>query len=152
MSEHPTIDALLAHTDWIRGLARSLVRDPAAADDLVQETWATALRNPPAADRKLRGWLATVPRRLARQGVREESRRRRRERVAAREEPYDFPFAVRPTPQFRDVSPFDRRRVGRMPAPRSHMHFHRRAAFCSYPGPGARVRTGTRIVPSSIRR
>ena len=47
MSEHAPnvrIDDLLAHAGWVRGLALSLVRDPGAADDLVQETWLAAMR------------------------------------------------------------------------------------------------------------
>jgi RNA polymerase sigma-70 factor (ECF subfamily) len=79
------MDALLAHADWVRGLARSLVADSAAADDLVQDTWAAALQRPPG-DGPLRGWLATVLRRLARQGRRDAGRRRRREQQAAKSE------------------------------------------------------------------
>lgn len=86
MSERPPLDALLAHADWVRGLAGSLVADPAAADDLVQDTWTAALQRPPVGDRPLRGWLATVLRRLASQGRRESDRRRRRERQVAKHE------------------------------------------------------------------
>ena len=52
--------ALLAHAAWLRRLARSLVGDGAAADDLVQETWVAALRRPPAEDRPVRPWLRRV--------------------------------------------------------------------------------------------
>ena len=54
--------ALLEHLDWVRRLARRLVRDESLADDLCQETWLTALRHPPAAGLPLRGFLAGVRR------------------------------------------------------------------------------------------
>lgn len=57
--------ALLSHTDWIRSLARSLVRDAAAADDLTQETLLVALKGKPQDARRLRSWLAGVARHLA---------------------------------------------------------------------------------------
>ena len=38
-----SVDDLLAHVGWVQALARSLVRDSAAADDLAQETWMAAL-------------------------------------------------------------------------------------------------------------
>src|SRR4029079_16534793 len=41
------IERLLAHADWLRALATYLVRSPAEADDLVQETFVAALRSPP---------------------------------------------------------------------------------------------------------
>jgi RNA polymerase sigma factor (sigma-70 family) len=59
-----TTTELLAHTAWLQRLARRLV-DPASADDLVQETWATAVRSQPDRDRPLRPWLGTVLRNLA---------------------------------------------------------------------------------------
>ncbi len=70
---------LLAHAGWVRALARRLVSDPAAADDLVQETWLAALRHPPRDDRNLRAWLARLVRNSARQRGRSESARRARE-------------------------------------------------------------------------
>ncbi|MCP3920247.1 MAG: hypothetical protein GY711_32375 [bacterium] len=77
-----TPDELLGHAGWLRSLALRLARDEAAADDLVQETWAAALsRRPARAD--LRSWLAHLLERFARRGRRAEHRRRARERVAA---------------------------------------------------------------------
>lgn len=81
-----TPEALLAHAGWVRELARGLVGDPHVADDLQQEAMAAALREPPAADRPLQGWLAAVVRNLARQRARGEGRRSERERIAARAE------------------------------------------------------------------
>jgi RNA polymerase sigma-70 factor (ECF subfamily) len=70
-TERPVpIEELLAHRRWLVALARGLVGAGGAADDLVQETWVAALTHPPTDRRGLRGWLATVLRNLARQGVR----------------------------------------------------------------------------------
>ncbi|MCZ6787073.1 MAG: sigma-70 family RNA polymerase sigma factor [Planctomycetota bacterium] len=74
---------LLAHSQWARALARTLVRDAATAEDLVQETWVAALEKPPRADRPLRPWLAGVLHNLARFRARGEGRRARREENAA---------------------------------------------------------------------
>jgi len=80
------LDALLAESAWLRRLATSLVRDPAAAEDLVQETWLAALKNPPDADRPLRPWLRTVLENFVRMRARAEQSRTSRERREAREE------------------------------------------------------------------
>ena len=84
----PAIDpaALLAEAGWVDRLARGLVRDDAAARDLVQETWLAALRAPPVADGRLRPWLARVLLNFARQRKRGEVRRASREALAARSE------------------------------------------------------------------
>src|SRR5262249_60113810 len=79
-------DRLLEHAGWVRSLARRLVRDAAAADDLAQQTFAAAIERPPSPDRPVRRWLAAVLRNFARQARRTESRRLARERVAARAE------------------------------------------------------------------
>lgn len=39
---------LLQHASWLQNLARTLVGDPARADDFVQETWLAALRRRPS--------------------------------------------------------------------------------------------------------
>ena len=64
-SKRLTPEALLAHAGWLRQLAASLVLDPGAADDVVQDTWLAALLHPPAADRPLEPWLARVARNFA---------------------------------------------------------------------------------------
>jgi RNA polymerase sigma-70 factor (ECF subfamily) len=79
MSGTADIAELLQHSSWIRRLARSLVRDDAAADDLVQETWMAALRSPPRAGETVRPWLAEVLRNLLRARFRSDIRRTRRE-------------------------------------------------------------------------
>lgn len=73
------LDQLLAHRAWLRRLARALVGDPQAADDLTQEVWLAAIRRPPRTRRSLRGWLATVLRRKALDHRRASERRARRE-------------------------------------------------------------------------
>ena len=77
-----TLDELLTHSAWVRRVAASLVRDAADADDVVQSTWLAALQRPPASDRNLAGWLATVARNLVRKRARTEGRRTSREQVA----------------------------------------------------------------------
>lgn len=75
---------LLSHADFIRKLARSLLEDEHRAEDVAQETWMAAIKNPPEAGRPLRGWLAALVRNFARMTMREEGRRSRREKAAAR--------------------------------------------------------------------
>ncbi len=82
----PDWDALLAHTGWIRELARRLAADASSADDLVQRTWVAALERPPEAGTPIRRWLAVVLRNLARQDRRRDGRRASREFAAARPE------------------------------------------------------------------
>lgn len=88
--QSPSIDPdeLLAELVWVRELARALVRDPATADDLVQDTWLAATTRPPReiGSAGLRGWLATVVRNLARREARSSARRLRREQAAAQPE------------------------------------------------------------------
>ena len=79
-------DELRAQVAWIRALARTLLQDPDAAEDVAQEALLVALERPPRAavsGASLRRWLSSVTRTLARQFVRGERRRRYRERVAA---------------------------------------------------------------------
>lgn len=79
-------ETLLAHTGWMRRLARTLVRDDAQADDVVQDAVVAALRTPPRDPLALPAWLATSVRNGARQLWRGESRRAAREEAAARTE------------------------------------------------------------------
>jgi RNA polymerase sigma-70 factor (ECF subfamily) len=77
MAATPDLQQLLTHSEWLRRVARRLVADAATADDLVQDTWMAALRQPPDPDRPAKPWLASVVRRLA-------ALRSRREAVRAR--------------------------------------------------------------------
>ncbi|MCA8959235.1 MAG: sigma-70 family RNA polymerase sigma factor [Planctomycetes bacterium] len=81
MSDSRFVDPeeLLAHGPWLKGLARRLVSDEAAADDLVQETWLTALCRPPRIGGSIRGWLAQVLQNKAIDARRAGQRRRDRE-------------------------------------------------------------------------
>jgi RNA polymerase sigma factor (sigma-70 family) len=73
----------LRHAGALRALARTLVADESAADDVAQDTWLAALRRPPSDAGNPRGWLAAAARNAARQIGRADARRRRRELVAA---------------------------------------------------------------------
>ncbi len=79
-------EELLEHTGWMRVLARGLVDDEATAEDLVQQACTAALERPPRDRAALGGWLARVVRNLAARGLRDSSRRKRRERHVARPE------------------------------------------------------------------
>lgn len=79
MDAAPGLEALLAHAEWVRVLARNLLRDPARAADLEQELWLRVLKRPPPVLDDPRAWLGTVLRRLAFTGARAGRRRRERE-------------------------------------------------------------------------
>lgn len=78
-----SVEQLLAHTQWVRALAARLTGGGADAEDLAQDVWMTALRQPPQHAAGLRGWLARVTRSRAHERRREAERRTRRERSAA---------------------------------------------------------------------
>jgi RNA polymerase sigma-70 factor (ECF subfamily) len=78
-----SLDALLAHREWVRALARSLVRDEHRADDVEQETWRMALERPPRHATSLRAWFGTVVRNAARGAGRRAASRARFESMAA---------------------------------------------------------------------
>jgi len=77
--------ALLTHDGHLRALARALVREASAADDLAQDAWLAALEARVEA-RSWPAWLATVARRLATKERRTSARRAQREERAARAE------------------------------------------------------------------
>lgn len=78
-------DTLLREVTWLRRLAHRLVADDATADDLAGDALAalSAQATPP---RSRRGWLATVLRHRAERQQQRDTRRRRSERSAARDE------------------------------------------------------------------
>ncbi len=80
------MEALLRHERFVRELARSIVRGDAAAQDLTQDAWLAAMRNPPKSHESERGWLATVVRRLASNARRQLKRAIERDRRHARDE------------------------------------------------------------------
>ena len=78
-AELSTTALLEAHGDWVRRLARSLVGDAAAADDIAQDTWEATLRRGPRHATALRAWLGRIVTNRARNEARGGSRRRSRE-------------------------------------------------------------------------
>lgn len=80
------VHELLEHSGWMRALARQLVRDAAAADDVVQEAYLAALRLAREGERAHRGWLARVVYNQAALHARGERNRRAREERSARDE------------------------------------------------------------------
>ncbi len=72
-------DLLARHAAALRALARGLLRDEHAADDVVQETWLAALERPPRSRERLAGWLRQVTRSHAMMRRRGEGRRAERE-------------------------------------------------------------------------
>lgn len=75
-------DPLVADLDGLRALARRVALGDGDADDLVQDAAVVALTHPPARDRALGPWLATVIRNLGRMDRRSRRRRERREAAA----------------------------------------------------------------------
>jgi RNA polymerase sigma-70 factor (ECF subfamily) len=75
----PTPETLLSHAAWIRILARALVRDEHAADDIAQDAIVVALEHPHALDRSPHAWFARVVHNLAHTHSRAETRRKVRE-------------------------------------------------------------------------
>jgi len=79
-------ESLLAHAAALRTLARALTWDEATAEDLVQETWLTAMEKRPHSGEGLGAWLRTVMRRRAAHKNRSEATRRERERSVSTSE------------------------------------------------------------------
>jgi RNA polymerase sigma-70 factor (ECF subfamily) len=70
---------LMAHAEFVRRLAGSLVLDESTADDLAQEAYLTALKSPPRHSGSIKAWFSVVVRNLVRQRKRRETRRQWRE-------------------------------------------------------------------------
>ncbi len=85
-SNSTPIEELLQHSNWLRDLARSLVRDPQAADDLVQATWSKAMERPPQGVESPRNWLGRLLRNTFYADYRAAKRRVAREQRVARED------------------------------------------------------------------
>jgi len=77
------LNALLEHGGWVRALAFSLAADAATAEDIEQKTWLAAIERPPRTGTNPRAWLGAVVRNIARMHWREQSARRRREKVVS---------------------------------------------------------------------
>ncbi|MEW6743234.1 MAG: sigma-70 family RNA polymerase sigma factor [Planctomycetota bacterium] len=74
---------LLAHRDFVRALAKSLVLDQHGAEDIAQQTWVAALEHPPDPGRPAMPWLARLVRNFSKKLRRSEVRRTRREHAGA---------------------------------------------------------------------
>ncbi len=85
-SSRPEPEALLAHAAFVHAVARAALAGEDSADDVVQETWLTALRGGPRRRTALKPWLAGVARRQAANLIRRRASQRRRDRRAARPE------------------------------------------------------------------
>jgi RNA polymerase sigma factor (sigma-70 family) len=85
---HLTAADVEAHAGWLRRLARSLVDDGAAADDLTQAAWVELAQRRARGGvvRDVRAWLGTVVRRRAGRDAGRGRARRERERRVARGE------------------------------------------------------------------
>ncbi|MEZ6017188.1 MAG: sigma-70 family RNA polymerase sigma factor [Planctomycetota bacterium] len=88
MRHEPTtnVDALLGRLEQVRALARRLVRDASAADDLVHDALTAALARPSLVQGAVSPWLGVTLRNLARDRARASARRATREARAARGE------------------------------------------------------------------
>lgn len=85
-SVRPTVEALLAHAEWVRALARSLVRDPDTAEEVAQQTLVAAWLRPPGEPVALEGWLVRCIRNFAHGATRTRERRSSSEALAAKRE------------------------------------------------------------------
>src|SRR5262245_44812636 len=80
------VEALLSHREFVRRLARSLVRDDATAEDVAQDVLVAAWRHPPRAPGALRTFLARATLRSSSNAARGAARRAEHEARAARSE------------------------------------------------------------------
>ena len=82
-TQNPTVENLLAETNWLRALARHLVRDEAQVDDLFQDTVTAFIRDREQVRGPLRPWLFRVAKNLVGRLAHRDARRAQRERSAA---------------------------------------------------------------------
>jgi RNA polymerase sigma factor (sigma-70 family) len=88
------VEDLLFHATGLKRLATRLAKDDAAADDLVQETFLVAVKNPPREGKALQAWLGRVLRNLALSFRRREGSRPSREQAASMARTAPSPEAV----------------------------------------------------------
>ena len=77
---------VLAQDAWIRALAKRLVSDEHAAQEIAQDAWLRALETPPRTPGSAHSWLRRVVRNLAFLRHRTEVHRRSRESAVARQD------------------------------------------------------------------
>jgi RNA polymerase sigma-70 factor (ECF subfamily) len=73
----------LAEAGWMRSMARQLLRDEHAADDVLQEVWLAARRAGPREGTSARAWIRSVARKLTLRRRRDDDARRGHEGSAA---------------------------------------------------------------------
>jgi len=78
-------EELLVHSEFLNILARALVVDENLASDITQETWLSAIKNPPSTGKNIKAWLSKVMRNAVRMSARSESRRKSREQSIDRD-------------------------------------------------------------------
>lgn len=78
------LSALLEHEAFVRSLARRLLDDAHAAEDLAQDTWTELIVHPPRAVRSVRAWLAQSTKNRASNARRAAGRRALHEERTAR--------------------------------------------------------------------
>ncbi len=79
-------DYLLRHAKALRRLAKSLLGDEHAADDVVQDAWVATLAGPTAPVKRPEAWVRTVVRSLALKRIRGDQRRAAREEFGGERE------------------------------------------------------------------
>ncbi len=91
---HPPLESLFEHRGWVRAVARRLLRDEHAAEDLAQEAWVRVMRSPPDPERDPKPWLRRVLKNLAINRHRGETRRAKRETAQREERPQRSPVEL----------------------------------------------------------
>jgi RNA polymerase sigma-70 factor (ECF subfamily) len=86
MNGHLDVEHAVERAEWVRSLARALVRDEHEAEDVAQEAWLAALTKRPASGESWSAWMSSVVRNFARARWRSDRRRTEREREVARAE------------------------------------------------------------------
>ncbi|MBI4878573.1 MAG: sigma-70 family RNA polymerase sigma factor [Planctomycetes bacterium] len=89
-----TLETLLSHAGFVRAVARGLVLDENAADDVVQETFLRALEREPEKPARLAGWLRTVATNVVRASKRAAASRARREAAHGAEPRVPWPEEI----------------------------------------------------------
>ncbi len=78
------LDMVQQHEGYVRALARALLDDEHAVDDVVQQAWLRAIESPPRESGvgPVRSWLRTVMQNLISSEARSRGARRHREKIA----------------------------------------------------------------------
>jgi RNA polymerase sigma-70 factor (ECF subfamily) len=84
-------ELLLSHGAWLAQLARALVAKEDEVDDVVQQTYAQALAQPPRHFENVRAWLGAIARNVVRARNRSDVARMSREEFAPRPTPAESP-------------------------------------------------------------